>query len=124
VNAIKIGKHADQLRKRREKVALTLQHIGNEQAEVEQNTDWLDRAAYESRIELFDRLKEWYLHEMREIDEALDRIKQDKYGVCLACHNLIEADRLDFFPQAAFCTDCQTTREALQTFEDSSVTKL
>jgi RNA polymerase-binding transcription factor DksA len=50
---------------------------------------------------------------MDEIDKALDRAKQNKYGLCLACHNPIETDRLGFLPAAAFCAACQETREGL-----------
>ena len=110
----KIDNRASQLQMRKEKVASALQHIASEQADLEQNIDWLDQAAYESRIKLFDRLRDWYLHEMREIDDALDRIRDDKYGRCMACHHPIDSGRLDSFPQAAFCSACQSAREAVE----------
>jgi DnaK suppressor protein len=115
MDPIRTAKHFDQLCKRREQVALTLRHVDKEQKEAEQNTDWLDQAAYESRIALLDRLTEWYATEMDEIDKALLRIKQNIYGLCLACHDPIEAHRLELFPEAAFCAACQETRESLQT---------
>jgi RNA polymerase-binding transcription factor DksA len=108
------GKHYDQLNKRRQQVALTLKHIEKERNEVEHNTDWLDRAAYETRIALLDQLNEWYIDEIEAIDKALDRIKDDSYGLCLACHNPIERARLDCFPEAAFCTACQETCDTVQ----------
>jgi RNA polymerase-binding transcription factor DksA len=95
-------------------VSLTLRHIEKEHAEAEQNSDWLDQAAYESRIGLLDRLSGWYLQEMAEIDGALDRITHNQYGLCVACHTPIETDRLDFLPQATFCSACQAAREGLQ----------
>jgi DnaK suppressor protein len=115
MDPIRTAQHFDQLCKRREQVTLTLRHIDKEQKEAEQNTDWLDQAAYESRIALLDRLTEWYVVEMNEIDKALLRIKQNIYGLCLACHNPIQAHRLELFPEAAFCAACQETRESLQT---------
>lgn len=114
MDPIRTAKQLEKLSKRREQVAITLQHIEMERNEAEQNTDWLDQAAYESRIALLDRLSEWYIKEIDEIDKALDRVKQNKYGLCLACHNPIETPRLDFFPEAAFCSTCQETREGLQ----------
>jgi RNA polymerase-binding protein DksA len=94
---------------------MTLRHVEKERNEAEENADWLDRAAYDSRIALLDRLSDWYTKEIDEIDKALDRVKQSKYGICLACHNPIETQRLEFFPEAAFCAACQETREGLQT---------
>jgi DnaK suppressor protein len=114
MEAISAAKHYDQLRKRRDQVSITLQHIEKEQKEAEQNTDWLDQAAHESRIGLLDRLSSWYIEEMAEIDGALDRITQNRYGICLACHSPIETERLEFLPQSTFCSACQATRERLQ----------
>ena len=111
---IKTAKQIEHLAKRREQVTVTLRHVEKERTEAEENTDWLDRAAYESRITLLDRLSEWYTKEIDAIDKALDRVNQNNYGLCVACHNAIEAERLEFFPEAAFCAACQQTREELQ----------
>jgi RNA polymerase-binding transcription factor DksA len=114
MNRIKMGKHIDQLTKRREKVVSTLQHIRKEQAEIADETDWLDKAAYQSRMDLFDRLNTWYSNEMVAIEDALGRIERDTYGTCMGCRRPIESHRLDCFPEAAFCSECQGMREELQ----------
>jgi DnaK suppressor protein len=114
MDPIRTTKQIDNLAKRRQQLAMSLRHVERERNEAEENTDWLDRAAYDSRIALLDRLTEWYTKEIDEIDRALDRVKQSKYGICLACHNPIETQRLDFFPEVAFCAACQETREGLQ----------
>ena len=111
---VRIGRHMDQLRKRREQLHMTLQHIGREQDQVEQNTDWLDQAAYQSRVNLLDRLNDWYIEEMDQIAKALNRIRQSQYGLCLGCHNPIGANRLDISPEAEFCGSCQGGREQLE----------
>ena len=111
---VRIGRHMDQLRKRREQLVATLQHIGKEQEQVEQNTHWLDQAAYQSRVNLLDRLNDWYIEEMDQIDKALNRIRQSQYCLCLGCHNPIGADRLDISPEAEFCGSCQGVREQLE----------
>ena len=85
IDEIRAGRHFDQLRKRREQILMTLQHIGKEQEEVEHNTDWIDQAAYQSRVNLLDRLNGWYRDEMQQIDKALDRIQRQQYGSCLNC---------------------------------------
>ena len=82
MDTIRPGRH-DQLNKRRKQAAMTLQHIEKERNEAEANSDWLDRAAHESRIALLDRLSEWYVHEIEEIDKALDRLNKNTYGFCL-----------------------------------------
>lgn len=113
MDPIRTAKQIDNLTKRRQQVATTLRHVKKERNEAERNADWLDRAAYDSRIAMLDRLSEWYTTEVDAIDKALDRVKKSKYGICLACHHPIETQRLEFFPEAAFCIACQETREGL-----------
>jgi len=115
MDEIKAGQHFDKLRKRREQVVMTLQHIAYEQRQVEQNTDWLDQAAYESRVNLLDRLTGWYRTEMSNIDRALLRIASNTYGLCVACHALIEAQRLETVPDAECCAACEAMRQGLET---------
>jgi RNA polymerase-binding transcription factor DksA len=114
MEGIRGGRHFDQLRKRREQLVMTLQHIGREQDQVEQNTDWLDQAAYQSRVNLLDRLNEWYIDEMHQIDEALLRIRKNQYGRCLGCHYPIDIERLESVPEAEFCSSCQEVRDGLE----------
>ncbi|HWP24660.1 MAG TPA: TraR/DksA family transcriptional regulator [Candidatus Binatia bacterium] len=114
MNAIRTGKFFERLTKRRLQLVTTLEYLGKQQKQVEENTDWLDQAAYESRVRLLDRLTEWSVAELSEIDRALDRIKARTYGLCLACHRPIESERLDAAPEAEYCKACQEVREALQ----------
>ena len=52
VNEITTARDFDRLTKRRQQVATTLQHLAKEQREMEQNTDWLDREAFDNRVNL------------------------------------------------------------------------
>lgn len=45
------------------------------------------------------------------INNALDRIKQGKYGICLKCHKEIPRERLEAIPYAFMCIDCQSENE-------------
>lgn len=44
---------------------------------------------------------------LREIADALHRIDQDTYGVCMECEEPISAKRLDAVPWARYCVTCQ-----------------
>jgi DnaK suppressor protein len=114
MDTMRTGRLIDQLRKRREQVAMTLRHLRKEQAEVDLNTDWLDQAAYDSRVRLLDRLNEWYVTEIDQIDKALGRAEKNNYGLCAACHQPIEDARLAAAPETEFCGACQNMREGLQ----------
>jgi DnaK suppressor protein len=105
----------DKLRLRAIEVKRTIRHLEKEREEVEANTEWVDRAAYESRVSLLEGLTALYRHEMEQIEKAHSRVEERSYGLCLACHEPIEADRLEIYPAAQFCIDCQDYRERLRT---------
>ena len=111
MDTVKSMNHSDRLRKRRDEIMATMQHLERERRVVDENQDWIDQAAHESRVGLLDRLTGWYLDEIARTDQALIRIAENKYGLCLACHQAIEPKRLDITPEAAFCAGCQELRE-------------
>ena len=58
-----------------------------------------------------------HLHALlREVDGALDRIAAGSYGICEACHDTIETDRLICDPLVRFCLDhlSRQERDALE----------
>ena len=111
MDTIRTGRHVDQLRKRREQIAMTLRHLGKERAEVERNTEWVNHAAYEKRTLLLSRVRSWYVTEIEQIDKALKRVKKRNYGVCVACDKNIEERRLEIAPESEFCNACQARNE-------------
>jgi RNA polymerase-binding protein DksA len=44
---------------------------------------------------------------LREIDAALDRIKERTFGKCCQCGNEIAGVRLEAVPDARYCMDCE-----------------
>jgi DnaK suppressor protein len=44
---------------------------------------------------------------LREISDALHRLDQDSYGICMECEEPISTKRLDAVPWARFCVTCQ-----------------
>jgi len=44
---------------------------------------------------------------LREISDALHRIDQDTYGICMECEEAISPKRLDAVPWARYCVTCQ-----------------
>lgn len=46
------------------------------------------------------------------IEEALQRIHDDEFGICLDCGDLIAEARLTAKPYARYCTKCKEKRES------------
>jgi RNA polymerase-binding protein DksA len=51
------------------------------------------------------------IQELRDIDAALRRIRDDEYGVCIECGNDIGFSRLQAYPTAKRCIVCQEQHE-------------
>jgi RNA polymerase-binding protein DksA len=45
------------------------------------------------------------------IDNALSRIQNDRYGICMECAKSIPLPRLEAVPYALFCVDCQAKKD-------------
>ena len=99
------------LKNRRMEVEKTLGHLSSERHQVESNTEWLNHAAYKRRITLLDRVTAWYRSEMAQIDKALIRVKDNRYGVCAACHQSIGIEQLELSPESEHCPSCQSLQE-------------
>lgn len=51
------------------------------------------------------------LEEIRDVEASLERIKNGIYGACIECNDKIALDRLDAYPTAKRCIDCQSRHE-------------
>ena len=58
---------------------------------------------------------------MAQIDDAIDRIEENTYGLCEECGIKIPKARLKVLPFAKFCVECQekNEREEKYTREES-----
>jgi DnaK suppressor protein len=48
---------------------------------------------------------------LRQVNDALKRMEDGTYGLCLECGLSIDIARLKAIPYAELCMDCQTRRE-------------
>jgi DnaK suppressor protein len=49
--------------------------------------------------------------EIREIDEALERVRDGTFGICEECDKAVPAARLEAIPYARLCAACQLKEE-------------
>ncbi len=60
-------------------------------------------ASYSDRLSLNDNLEKI----LRDINNALERIEAQNYGICKYCNNLIGEARLKARPDSSSCIDCK-----------------
>ncbi len=69
-------------------------------------------AAYDStQDEISSQLAEVESRELASIENALERMKDGKYGQCEVCGGRIPMARLNALPYATVCIDCQRELE-------------
>lgn len=50
---------------------------------------------------------------LRQVDEALVRIEDGSYGICVDCEKPIPVKRLEVYPSAQRCVQCKSAYEKL-----------
>lgn len=62
--------------------------------------------------------KEFLFHQSNDnrqilvlVDEALERIKNGGYGMCVECHDEVQPKRLEAVPWARHCIECQAKQD-------------
>ncbi len=69
--------------------------------------DVADQASSDTEAELQIRLHQTDGRLMRAIEEAVVRVKQGTYGVCVTCGHAISKARLNAVPWTHHCRDCK-----------------
>lgn len=73
--------------------------------------DMGDQATAESDRDVMLRLRDRERLLLKKIDEAVERIENNTFGICEECTNEIGIKRLAARPVTTFCIDCKTRQE-------------
>ena len=68
-----------------------------------------DQAQYSLEEAVSISLNRFEYMQLRQIQEALDRLQGGDFGTCLSCEQPIPAKRLHAVPWAKYCVKCQET---------------
>ncbi|MEE8493830.1 MAG: TraR/DksA C4-type zinc finger protein [Nitrospirales bacterium] len=80
-------------------------------SDLEAFPDLIDQATAEVDRSFVTRLKEREQKLVKKIDEALERITANTYGICEGCGEVIPYKRLQARPVTTLCIQCKTTQE-------------
>ncbi|MEF9426659.1 MAG: RNA polymerase-binding protein DksA [Candidatus Mariimomonas ferrooxydans] len=73
--------------------------------------DMGDQATAETDRDFMLRLRDRERMLLKKIDEAVERIDKDTFGICENCGNEIGIKRLEARPVTSYCIDCKTRQE-------------
>jgi len=97
----------------RQRVAI-LSEVGEvltKRSDPEAFPDVSDQASAEVDQNFSMRIREREQRLLKKIDEALERMKTDTYGICERCSGDIPYKRLKARPVTTLCIDCKTLQE-------------
>lgn len=80
--------------------------------------DLAETAQLVEQTELHTQLAALESREIRQIDAAIDKIREGHYGQCESCQKAIPIARLQALPFTSTCVDCQRKREQRRSHED------
>ena len=101
------------LQLRREELMRTIARTEEEgrQADDDQTVDLADKAANSYTKEFLFGQTNTDRSMLALIDEALRRIKDNKFGTCVQCEEELQLKRLEAVPWARHCFTCQEKHE-------------
>ncbi len=73
--------------------------------------DQADEASDDTDRRMLDVLGVQDMKRLKAIDNALIRIEQNRYGLCVKCGKKIPHERLEALPYAVLCIECQRVDE-------------
>ena len=89
--------------------------LGRELHDLQHNdasSDAVDAAFEATGEELASQLAELEVKELVQVERALVRLKQGKYGLCDGCETKIPVLRLNALPYSTLCIKCQREAES------------
>jgi DnaK suppressor protein len=73
--------------------------------------DWIDHSSEESDIHVRLALKQTDSKLLRAIEEAILRLQQGVYGICMECEEEIAPARLSAVPWTRVCIQCKERQD-------------
>jgi RNA polymerase-binding transcription factor DksA len=119
---LEVASSRSRLEAERDRLARLIAEFEDEGLDLESEADGLGELASVSQhsadvgSETFERerdlsLLEEFRAELTEVEQAMRRIADGTYGVCVGCHAAISSDRLEVVPATRYCKHCQDRYE-------------
>ena len=110
-----IPKLRDQLHKRRRELFEQVAHVESDRKGLENRAiETVDEAQREDLTRILNILEDRGRTEIKEINQALDRMAARTYGICELCRKQITLKRLVVMPATRLCRRCAQKYEKAQ----------
>ena len=112
MHTIEVKKYRDLLEKKKDELMASAPARTPATDPGSKSGDWIDQSSQESDLHVRLALKQTDSKLVRAIDEAIHRIDQGTYGICMECENEIAPARLEAVPWTRVCIDCKAKQSA------------
>ncbi|UCG38429.1 MAG: TraR/DksA C4-type zinc finger protein [bacterium] len=109
----RLEKYRKMLLEMRQEYQAELQKVSNEEKNRDRTEakDSVDQADSNYSVDYQMARTEKINRGIKEVDEALNRIRNGEYGVCQVCGDEIPEGRLQVRPNALYCAQCKEDLE-------------
>ena len=108
-----------------DKKAEFLEALGSNRQELAEPEDRLgadaDKIAHDEFVLL--RVNQSLYSQLRQVEDALERLELGEYGCCLGCGTAIPPKRLEAVPWARFCITCHENSSGFLAAETAGIGK-
>ncbi|HID09988.1 MAG TPA: TraR/DksA family transcriptional regulator [Candidatus Latescibacteria bacterium] len=97
----------------RERILRGLDNVQEDLKETSEETliEEIDKAFSSEGRELLSSFIDRHTEGLEAVNQALERIKEGTYGICVRCGGEISEERLEAIPTASLCLSCQQNLE-------------
>ena len=92
---------------RRDKIAMTLKHIQYQRLDIERNKRFHDESREATLRNALNVLDQRLHEEFDQVEKALNRVDENRYGVCFGCGASMDPSWLTQLPESEYCRACQ-----------------
>jgi DnaK suppressor protein len=104
---VELNKYRGLLEKRRDEILASQPARTPASEPGSKSGDWIDQSSQESDMHVRLALQQTDAKLLRAIEEAINRIDQGTYGICMDCEEEIKPLRLEAVPWTRVCIDCK-----------------
>jgi len=111
MSSTNLSKYKDLLEKKRDELLAAAPVRTPTSEPGSKSGDWIDQSSQESDLHVRLALKQTDSKLLRAIEEAIHRIEQGTFGICMECENEIAPARLEAVPWTRVCIDCKVKQQ-------------
>ena len=106
-----VNKYRDILEKKKEEILASAPARTPAAEPGSKSGDWIDQSSQENDLHVRLALKQTDSKLLRAIEQAIYRIDQGTYGICMECETKIAPARLEAVPWTRVCIECKAKQQ-------------